>query len=97
VWLAWKGSGQKIPVGIVSGCVTHSSRWSTARLAIGRTTRVQTCHLTIWMSEPHMFGNKSRSVRTFHTENMKLEENLQKNNIFPKNSFRTNMYNQLIK
>jgi hypothetical protein len=34
-------------------------------------------------------------VRTFHTKNLKPEEKLQKK-LFPKNCFRTRMYNQLI-
>jgi hypothetical protein len=41
------------------------------------------------------FGCKNKSVQTLHTENLKLEENLQKNN-FSKVSFRTRMYNPLI-
>jgi hypothetical protein len=41
-------------------------------------------------------GRKNGSVQTLHTENLKLEENLQKN-IFPKVSLRTRIYNQLIK
>jgi hypothetical protein len=43
----------KIPVRIVIGRGTHSFGWSTARLATGRTTRVQTCHLNVRTSEPH--------------------------------------------
>jgi hypothetical protein len=41
-------------------------------------------------------GHKNRSVLMLHTENLKLEENLQ-NFFFTKVSFRTRMYNQLIK
>jgi hypothetical protein len=41
-------------------------------------------------------GRKNRSVQMLHTENLKLEENLLKN-IFPKVSFKTHIYNQLIR
>jgi hypothetical protein len=58
---------------------------SSERLLLGqRTVRLR------------LSGRKKRSVQMLHTENMKLEQNLQKN-IFPKVSSRTRMYNQLIK
>jgi hypothetical protein len=55
------------PVEILSGHVTKPSE----RLLLGqRTTRLR------------FSGRKNRSIRTLHIENLKLEENLQKNN-FP--------------
>jgi hypothetical protein len=70
---------------------------ATAMSALDKTSRIQMCHLTIQTSEPHVFEHKSRSIRMFHTENLKLEENSQKNIFFLKVSSRTSMYNQLIK
>jgi len=40
-------------------------------------------------------GRKNKSVQTLHTENLKLEKNLQKHN-FSKVSFKTRIYNPLI-
>jgi hypothetical protein len=59
-------------------------RTSTAMSTLGKTARVRKCHLTVQMSEPHASGHKRRSVRTLHTENLKLEKNLQKNIFFLK-------------
>jgi hypothetical protein len=55
------------PIEIMSGCVTYPSE----RLLLGQ-RRARLCSS----------GRKNRSVLTLHTENLKLEKNLQKN-IFP--------------
>jgi hypothetical protein len=83
------------PLGYSSRSATYPFRRPLPNL--GRTSRGRTCHLTIWMTEPYASRPKRRTVQTLHTENLKLEENMQKNIFFPKNSFRTRMYNQLIK
>jgi len=51
---------------------------ATAKSALSRTARVRTCYLTVQTTKPHMFRPKRRIVWMLDTENVKLEENLQK-------------------
>jgi hypothetical protein len=61
---------------MLCGAKEKRTRFLTCRVP------VQSYHLTVWTDTAMSAFGKTACVRVLHTENVKLEENLQKNN-FP--------------